>query len=94
MSSRLKELAERRARLVRVAANQRSELAQAAAPWRTALRVADHGVGAVRFIANHKALVTGAVALACVLRPAFAAGLLRLVWTMWRGVRVARRLIG
>ncbi|MDD5180203.1 MAG: YqjK-like family protein [Gallionellaceae bacterium] len=95
MNAKLIELAERRATLVARAATQRTELAQALAPWRKPLAAADQGMLIARYLANHPALLAGAVAFTALIRPRRVFGWLRRGWVMWRVVlAVKRRLTG
>ena len=95
MNARLIELAERRATLVARAATQRAELVQALSPWRKPLAAADQGMLLARYLANHPALLVGAVACTALIRPRRAFGWLRHGWVMWRvALAVKRRLTG
>lgn len=95
MNAKLIELAERRAMLVARAATQRRELAQAFAPWRGPLAIADQGVLAARYLGRHPELVVGAVAFAAVLSPRRVFGWLRRGWVVWRmALAMKRKLSG
>ena len=95
MNAKLIELAERRARLVAKAATQRTELAQALAPWRGTLAIVEQGILAARYLGRHPGLVVGAVAFAAVLRPKRVFGLLRRGWVVWRmALAMKRKLSG
>ena len=91
MNMKLIELAERRAMLVARAAIQRSELAQALAPWRRPLAVVDQGVLAVRYLSRHPGLLLGVAGFAAVLRPKRVFGWLRRGWMVWRTVLAVKR---
>lgn len=95
MSRRPIELAERRARLVERIAAQRGEVAARMVPVKRLLGVADKGVGAVRWVRRHPAVVAGIVGLAAALRPRVALTWLKRGWAAWRLVRRLRaRLSG
>ena len=95
MNTKLIELAERRATLVAKAATQRTELAQALAPWRRPLAVVDQGMLAARYLGRHPELLVGVAVFAAVLRPKRAFGWLRRGWVVWRmALAVKRRLSG
>ena len=92
MNSKLTQLAERRAHLVAQAADQRTALAQNAAPWRAPLALADRGVEALRTIRRHPGWLLGAALLLVALRPGRAGKLTRFAWVGWQvGRRVFRR---
>ena len=61
-------LAERRERLVALAAAQRRALAADVEPWRRPLSIADRGVSAARFIRNHPAWIVAAAVAPVALR--------------------------
>jgi hypothetical protein len=52
-------LAERRARLVALAAAQRRRLAADVEPWRRPLSIADRGIAAARFVGQHPVWTVG-----------------------------------
>lgn len=62
MNSKLKELAERRKRLIEQADKQRMVLAQEAVPWRIVMARVDHGLAALRYLKTHPAWVVGGAA--------------------------------
>lgn len=93
MNEKLIALAERRALLVARSANQRTELAQVMAPWKTRLGWVDHGLSAMRYIGEHTALVAGALGIVTILSPKRVFGWLRRGWLLWRAaIAVQRRL--
>ncbi len=94
MNKRLAKLAERRAALAAEAASQRLDLAGAFGPWREALKIADHGLAALRFVARHKAIMAAVVTAAVALRPGGAFGLLPKVWRAWRTWLAIKRAFG
>jgi len=57
-------LAERRAKLITLAAAQRRQLAPDIEPWRRPLAIADRGMAAARFVANHPAAWIAAAVIA------------------------------
>jgi hypothetical protein len=94
VSKRLIELAERRERLVALAALQRSEFSRNLSPLKTCCAVADKGVLALRYLQQHPALVAGAVGLLVALRPRKAFSWLKRGWFAWRLVQKLRQRIG
>ena len=84
-------LAERRAALVRQAANQRMELTETYEALRMPLTVADKGLHAVRYLVQHPLLVAGAVALTAVARPRRWLFILENGWLVWRLALAAKR---
>ncbi len=91
MSEALNRLAARRSLLVDRAAAQRNALAQTVEPWRPRLALADQGVAAYRYLAQHPILVAGAALLFVVLRPRQAGRWLRRGWVVWQIGRSLRR---
>ena len=91
MNAALNRLAARRSLLVARAAAQRSALAQSVAPWRSRLALADQGVAAFRYLAQHPILVAGAALLFVVMRPRQAGRWLRRGWVVWQIGRSLRR---
>ena len=91
MNSKIAKLAERRASLVAQIANQRMALTEAFAPLRVSLTIADKGLHALRYLAQHPVLMAGAVALAVVLRPKRWLFVLESGWMTWRMAIAARR---
>jgi hypothetical protein len=67
-------LAERRARLIALAAAQRRKLAADVEPWRRPLSLADRGLAAARFIGRHPAWILGTAVVAPVALPAAGMG--------------------
>jgi dihydropteroate synthase len=63
MNKKLQILAQRRERLVLVAAKQRAQLAQAVDVWRAPLALADQGLAAMSFIRKHPILMAGGTAV-------------------------------
>jgi hypothetical protein len=94
VSKRLIELAERRERLVALAASQRSEFSSNLAPLKIGCAIADKGIMAVRYLQQHPALVAGGVGLLVALRPRKAIGWLRRGWFAWRMVQKLRQRLG
>lgn len=91
MNNKIAQLAERRAALVHKAAMQRKELTQAFAPLREPLTIADKGLHALRYLAQHPVLMAGTVALAVVVRPKRWLFVLESGWMAWRIAVAARR---
>jgi hypothetical protein len=94
VSKRLIELAERRERLIALAALQRSGFSRNLSPFKAGCAVADKGVMAVRYLQQHPALVAGGVGLLVALRPRKAFGWLRRGWFAWRVVQKLRQRVG
>lgn len=94
MSRRLIELAERRERLIALAASQRSEFSRSISPFKAGFAVADKGVMAVRYLQAHPALVAGGVGLFVALRPRKAFAWMRRGWFAWRMVQKLRQRMG
>ena len=94
MSKRLIELAERRQRLIALAASQRSEFSRNLSPLKAGCAVADKGVKAVRYLQQHPALVAGGVGLMVALRPRKAFNWLKRGWFAWRMVQKLRQHLG
>lgn len=83
-------LAERRARLILLAAAQRRRLAADIEPWRKPLSIADRGLAAARFIGQHPAWIVGTAVAPMALRTGgvgrwFRRGLA--AWQIVRGLR-------
>ena len=68
MSTEPLPLAERRARLIALAAGQRRELAAGFEVWRGPLSIADRGIAAARFVSNHPAWVIGSAVVPAAFR--------------------------
>ena len=86
-------LAERRARLIDLAATQRRRFAADVEPWRGPLSIADRGIAAARFIGHHPAWIVGTAVAPAALGAAgvgtwFRRGLA--AWRMVRGFRDRR----
>lgn len=95
MNAELIRLAERKASLVARIGRQRTELAQALAPWHGPLAVVDKGLLAVRFLKCHRALLAGLIIISVVLRPKFAARWFQRGWVVWKmALTIRRRLSG
>lgn len=94
MSKRLIALAERRERLVALAALQRSEFSRHLSPVKAGCAVADKGVLALRYLQQHPVLVAGGVGLLVALRPRKAFGWLKRGWFAWRMVQKLRQRLG
>lgn len=77
-------LAERRARLVSLAAAQRRALAAGVDPWRRPLSIADRGIAAVRFIKAHPAWIIGAAIAPRALQAGRFGGWLRRGFVAWQ----------
>jgi hypothetical protein len=83
-------LAERRARLIALAAAQRRRLAADVEPWRRPLAIADRGIAAARFIGHHPAWILGSAVAPVAMRATrlgawFRRGLA--AWQIVRGLR-------
>lgn len=94
MSKRLVELAERRERLVALAALQRSTFSRQLYPVKAGCAVADKGVMALRFLQKHPALVAGAAGLLLALKPRKAFSWLKRGWFVWRMTQKLRQRLG
>ena len=84
-------LAERRARLIGLAADQRRELAAGFEVWRRPLLMADRGIAAARFITHHPAWVIGSAVAPAALRSTVLGTWLR---RGFAALQVVRRLRG
>ncbi len=91
MSKRLIELAERRERLVALAAMQRSEFSRNLSPVKLGCSVADKGIAVARYLQQHPAMVAGGVGLLVALRPRRAIYWLKRGWFAWRMVQKLRQ---
>ena len=91
MNNKIAQLAERRAALVHRVAMQRKEFTEAFAPLRVPLTIADKGLHALRYLAQHPVLMAGTVALAVVVRPKRWLFVLESGWMAWRMALAARR---
>lgn len=92
MNRELQRLAERRNRLVTLAATQRMVLARQTVPWQPRLALADRGIAAVRYVRRHPALLAGAGLLAAVLRPRLSSVWLQRGLMVWQLARSLRQL--
>ena len=93
MKTKLIELAERRAALVAKAAQQRTELSQAAAPWHGPLAVVDQGVKVAHYLKRHPVLLAGAAAALAIFRPRRSVRWLRHGWLVWTLALRARKIL-
>jgi hypothetical protein len=84
MTSRQRQLAERRAMLVARAAAQRVELAQAVLSLRRPLEFFDYGIRALRNFAHHPHLLLGMAVAIVVVRPWRMLGTIQRGWSLWR----------
>lgn len=94
MSKRQIQLAERRERLVALAASQRSEFSRNLSPLKAGCAIADKGIMTVRYLQRHPALVAGGVGLLVALRPRKAINWLKRGWFTWRMVQKLRQRLG
>lgn len=93
MTNRLILLAERRERLIALAASQRTALAQNIEPWRKPLALADKGLSALRYVKRHPAWIVAGFALFVVLRPARAGKWLQRGFVTWRIIDSLRAMM-
>lgn len=84
MNGRSSRLAQRRERLVALAAAQRVTLTQDIEPLRIPLARVDQGLAALRFIKRHPVWVIAGAAMFAALRPRFVGTWLRRGWVAWR----------
>lgn len=84
------EMAERRQRLVAQIQAQRTDLAQALAPWRQPLARVDRGLAVVRVVRRYSLWIVGGAALLAALRPARVTVWLQRGWVAWRLLRRLR----
>lgn len=92
MSGKLIKLAERRATLVARSAQQRTVVAQAMAPLRRPLALADKGLEVARYLMHYRNILgAGAMFIAAIWRPRNMLGWLRRGWGVWRMALAARR---
>lgn len=90
MNNKMALLQERRERLVALAAQQRSALAQDIAPWRTPLALADQGLEALRYVRRHPAWIFGGIALLAMVQPRHAGKWLGRGWVTWQLLHKSR----
>ena len=91
MNTKLRQLAQRRERLVAQISAQRVALVENIEPWRKPLGLADQGLSALRYIGRHPEWIAGIVVLVVALRPGRAGKWLGRGWVTWR---VMHRLRG
>lgn len=94
MNSKLILLAERRARLVARAAAQRTALARDLQPWQARFALMDQGLGVLRYVRRHPALLAGTALLFAIWRPRGAGLWLQRGWVAWqlgRSLRIGSR---
>ncbi len=90
MTEKLAHLVEQRENLIRLAAAQRTALAQNIEPWRLPLTRVDQGLAALRAIKRNPAWIVGGVALLTVFRPYRVVKWLRGGWVAWQVLRGLR----
>jgi hypothetical protein len=90
MSEKSDRLVEQRERLIKLAATQRTVLAQSIEPWRIPLARVDRGLATVRAMRRNPAWILGGVALLVVLRPYRVVTWLRRGWVAWQMLRGLR----
>jgi hypothetical protein len=91
MNNKRIQLAARRAELMNRASAQREELSQAFEHLRAPLTLADKGMSALRFIAQHPLILAGALALAVAVKPKRWLFVLENGWLAWRIAKAAKR---
>jgi hypothetical protein len=95
MNAELIRIAERKASLLAKIGRQRTELAQATAPWHEPLALVDKGLLAVRYLKCHPVLLVGLAVVSVALRPKFSASCFQRGWMVWKmALAVKRRLSG
>ena len=82
MKQRLAELAYRRQEILEKIEAQRMEVAEIARHWKTPVAALDAGVKVVRFIRNHRALVSGGFAALLSMRGMGIAGIAQKGWRL------------
>ncbi len=90
MNEKSARLAEQRERLIKLAATQRTALAQNIEPWRIPLARVDLGLAALRYIKRHPAWLVGGGVLFAALRPSRVVKWLRRGWLAWQMLRGLR----
>ena len=86
----MNRLAERRERLISLAASQRIALAESIEPWRTPLAIADRGLEALRYLKRHPGWIVAGAATLVALRPVPIGKWLRRGWAAWLVMRKLR----
>jgi hypothetical protein len=84
MTEKPARLVEQRENLIKLAAAQRTALAQHIEPWRMPLARVDQGLTALRTIRRNPAWIVGGVVLLTVFRPYRVVKWLRGGWVAWR----------
>lgn len=84
MNPKMKQVAQRRERLVAQADAQRAALGRAIEPWRTPLLLADQGLSALQYVRQHPQWLVGGVLLLAVLRPRGLGKWLSRGWVSWQ----------
>jgi len=87
MTEKSARLVEQRENLIRLAAAQRTALAQHIEPWRIPLARVDQGLAALRAIKRNPVWIVGGVALLTVFRPYRVVKWLRGGWVAWQMLR-------
>jgi hypothetical protein len=82
--NRLARLAARRSRLLDRIADQRAELARAAAPLQARLRLADQGITAFRSLRRRPGLIVLGALLVVAVRPRRVYTWLKRGWRVWK----------
>ncbi len=90
MNEKLALLAARRERLIRLAAAQRTVLAQSIEPWRIPLARVDQGLAVLRVIKRNPAWIVGGGILLAALRPFRVVKWLQRGWMAWQMLRGMR----
>jgi hypothetical protein len=90
MNEKMARLAERRERLIQLAAAQRTALAENIEPWRVPLARVDQGLAAVRAIRRNPTWLLSGVILIAALRPSRAMAWLRRGWIGWQLLKKVR----
>lgn len=90
MNKRMTLLAERRERLVALAAQQRYMLAQDIEAWRSPLALADKGLTALQYVRSHPAWILGGIALLAIVQPRHAGKWLGRGWVAWQLLHKSR----
>lgn len=87
MSDRLRELAERRKRLIVQASAQRGELEEALRPLRAPIAVADQSLAVLAYLRSHPGILLAAGAALLLWRPTGVFRWLGRGFTVWRLLR-------
>ncbi|WP_151704003.1 YqjK-like family protein [Nitrincola alkalilacustris] len=91
MSTGKLSLAQRRARLVAQAAEQRGALGAAVDEWQAPLAMVDQGVSVLRYLRSHPQWVAGVVVLIAAMRSRRSSGVwLRRGWMAWQLINKLR----